>query len=44
MTIMNENMIVIRDPQIFYFDFGRVKNVDENLKHEIHLPLNVINH
>ena len=28
-------MIVIRDPQTFYFDFDQPKNVDENLKHKI---------
>ena len=32
---MEENMIVIRDPKTFYFDFDWPKNVDENLKHEI---------
>ena len=28
-------MIVIRDPQTFYFDFDQPKNVDENLKRKI---------
>ena len=28
-------MIVIRDPKTFYFDFDWLKDVDENLKHEI---------
>ena len=32
---MEENMIVIRDPKTFYFDFDWLKDVDENLKHEI---------
>ena len=31
---MNKNMIVIRDPKKFYFDFDWPKGVDENLKHE----------
>ena len=29
---MKENMIVIRDPKAFYFDWP--KDVDENLKHK----------
>ena len=33
--IMEENMIVIRDPKIFYFNFDRSKYVHENLKHEV---------
>ena len=33
--IMEENMIVIRDPKTFYFNFDWPKYVDENLKHEI---------
>ena len=32
---MQENVIVIRDPKIFYFDCDWSKDVDENLKHEI---------
>ena len=32
---MEENMIVIRDPNTFYFHFDGPKNVDENLKDEI---------
>ena len=31
---MEENMIVIRDPKIFCFNFDWPKDVDENLKHE----------
>ena len=31
---MEENMIVIRDSQIFFFNFDWPKDVDENLKHE----------
>ena len=30
-----ENMIVIKDPKTFYFDFDRPRNVEKNLKHEI---------
>ena len=32
---MEEHMIVIRDPQTFYFYFDWPKDVDENLKDEI---------
>ena len=32
---MKENMVVIREPKNFYFDFDWPKNADENLKHEI---------
>ena len=32
---MEENMVVIRDPKTFYFDFYWSKDVDENLKYEI---------
>ena len=32
---MEENMVVIRKPRTFYFDFDWPKNADENLKHEI---------
>ena len=32
--MMEENMILIRDPKTFYFDFDWSKDVDENLKHE----------
>ena len=31
---MEENLIVIRDPKTFCFDFDRPKYVDENLKYE----------
>ena len=34
-TIMEENMIVIRDPKTFCFNFDLPKDVDENLKREI---------
>ena len=33
--IMERNMIVIRDPKTFCFDFNWPKDVDENLKHQI---------
>ena len=32
--IMEENVIVIRDPKSFYFVFDWPKNVNDNLKHE----------
>ena len=32
---MEENMIVIRYPKTFCFNFDWTKYVDENLKHEI---------
>ena len=32
---MEENMIVIRDPKTFCFNFDFPKDVDENLKREI---------
>ena len=31
---MEEKMIMIRNPETFYFDFGWPKHVDENLKHK----------
>ena len=33
--IKEENMIVIRDPKTFCFNFDWSKDVDENLMHEI---------
>ena len=33
-TILEENMIVIRDPKSFCFNFDWPKYVDENLKYE----------
>ena len=33
--IMEENLIVIREPKTFCFNFDWPKDVDENLKHEI---------
>ena len=32
---MEENMIVIRDPKTFRFNFNLPKDIDENLKREI---------
>ena len=32
---MRENMIVIRDPKTFYFNFDWPKDFDKNLEHEI---------
>ena len=32
---MEENMIVIRDPKTFCFNFDWPKDVDENLKYEL---------
>ena len=37
--IMEKNMIVIREPKTFYFDFDLPKDVDKNLKHEIEFIL-----
>ena len=33
--IIEQNMIVIRNPKTFCFNFNWPKHVDENLKHEI---------
>ena len=33
--MMEENMVLIREPKTFYFDFDWPKNVDKNLKLEI---------
>ena len=32
-------MVVIREPQTFYFDFDWSKYVDENLKHEVEFAI-----
>ena len=37
---MEENMIVIRDPKTFCFNFNLPKEVDENLKREIEFIIN----
>ena len=34
---MEENLIVTRDPKTFCFNFDWLKDVDENLKHEIEI-------
>ena len=34
-NMMEKNMIVIRDPKMFCFNFDWLKDVDESLKHEI---------
>ena len=33
--MVEENMIVVRNPKTFCFNFDRNNNVDQNLKHEI---------
>ena len=33
--IMEKNMVVIREPKTFYFDFDFPKDIGKNLKHEI---------
>ena len=38
--MMEENMLVIRDPKTFYFNFDWPKDVDENLKHEFEFIIN----
>ena len=39
---MKKNVIVIRDPKTFCFNFELPNNVDENVKHEIEfIPSNV---
>ena len=40
-TIMVENMILIRDPETFCFNFDWLKDVDENLKHEIEFIIKI---
>ena len=32
---MGDNMVVIREPKSFYFNFDLLKDVDKNLKHDI---------
>ena len=39
---MDKNMIVVRYPQFFYFDFDWPKDFDENLKHETEFIINEI--
>ena len=38
--IMKENIIVIRDPKTFSFNFDCLKDADENLRHEIKFIIN----
>ena len=40
---MKGNKIVIRDPKTFFFNFDWVKDVDENLKHNIEFIIKKIN-
>ena len=40
---MEKNMIVIRDPKTFCFNFDWPKYVDENLKHEIEFIIKTLN-
>ena len=40
---MEENMIVIRDPKIFCFNFDLPKNVDKNLKCETEFIIKAMN-
>ena len=40
---MEENMVLIRDPKTFYFDFDMPKDVDENFKHEIKFIIKTMN-
>ena len=32
---MGKNMVVVREPKTFYFNFDLPKDVDKDLKHEI---------
>ena len=41
--ILQENMIVIRDPKTFFFNFAWPKDVDQNLKHAIKFIINECN-
>ena len=38
-TIMGENMIMIKDPKNFCFNFDLPKDIDENLKCEIEFSI-----
>ena len=38
---MQENIVVIREPKSFYFNFDWTNNVDENLKLEIELIIKI---
>ena len=39
-VIMEENIVVIRDPKTFHFSFDFPKDVDENLKREVEFIIN----
>ena len=39
--IMVENILVIRDPKTFHFEFNWHKDIDENLKHEIRFTIKI---
>ena len=39
-VIMEENIVVIRDPKTFHFSFDFLKDVDENLKREVEFIIN----
>ena len=40
---MEENVVVIKDPKTFYFDFDWPKDVDKNFKHEIEFITKTLN-
>ena len=40
---MEENVVVIKDPKTFNFDFDWPKDVDKNLKHEIEFIIKTLN-
>ena len=40
---MEENVVVIKDPKTFYFDFDWPKDVDKNLNHEIEFIIKTLN-
>ena len=39
--IMVENILVIRDPKTFHFEFNWHKDIDESLKHEIRFTIKI---
>ena len=39
---MEEIMVVIRDPETFYFDYDWPKDVDKNLEHKIKFIIKTI--
>ena len=40
---MEKNVIVIRDPKTFYFNFDWLKHVDEKLKYKLNLSQQAMN-